>query len=81
MLLRDSVNKTSLLGGQGDGGGGGVGRELARDRSKIDIFVPLRTCCFATKLLLMRPRPAPVKGLRGAEGASGPTAPFAKCTE
>lgn len=72
MLLRDGVNKTSLLRRER--------RELACQRGKIDIFLPLRTCCFATKLLLMRPRPAPMNGLSGAECrvSSCPTAQFAK---
>lgn len=48
-------------------------QELDAAEGKIGIFLPLRTCCSATKLLLMRPVQA-VKGL----GAGCPAAPFAK---
>lgn len=43
-------------------------------KAKLDIFLLLRSCCSATKLLLMRPVQAWVKGL----GAGCPAAPSAK---
>lgn len=48
-------------------------QELDAAEGKIGIFLPLRTCCPATKLLLMRLVQA-VKGF----GAARPAAPFAK---
>lgn len=48
-------------------------QELDAAEGKIGIFRPLRTCCSATKLLLMRAVQA-VKGL----GAGCPAAPSAK---
>lgn len=57
MLLKDSVNKPHHYS---------EGERTGRHGGKIDIFVPLRTCCFATKLLLMQACPVPMKGLGGA---------------